>query len=373
MHPENSRNYLVPYDERNANRAKKIRCRRCGQRSFEGLTICPSCGRNLRAALSRWITWGIPLAVAALLLLSVWGVSGRSPLAWATSVAQGMGNLMTNLGAQIEPRLTAPDRVLTQAPPTQNQSASAQPSNVSEVAIITPVSIQEPADESEAAAAAPLAIDETDSLSESAADNSNTSETAVEAVSVLDPTSTPVSLAQVAQPISDTPADTPEPEPTNTPTTEPTATDTPTDAPTDAPADTATPVDTPESATPTPQPQYRAEAIKLQLPEPGTVLDCGQENRITWQPPLSLVATDKFLLNLGYISSQNGDQYVVTWIAEPKFSIDETSWVLDPAYCKLSPDGFNDQWVWTMQVIDENNDAVSEPSRPSYFVWQKPL
>lgn len=51
--------------------ARQIRCRHCNHRSSSELVICPSCGRELRAAPSRLLTWGAPLILVALLILTL--------------------------------------------------------------------------------------------------------------------------------------------------------------------------------------------------------------------------------------------------------------------------------------------------------------
>lgn len=382
MRPENSSNYLIPYDEQIANRAKKIRCRRCGHRTLDGLTICPNCGRTLSAAFSRWITWGIPIALAALLLLSIWGASGQSPLTWAATISQGLGNLAASVGAQIEPRVTAPESVFTPMAPTQNQASPAV-DTASSVPVLTPISVQEPVAEPDNVSTlqtGDAAIDQPAAASNNVVIPSESANLAAEvpasnqiegdaendgltvaSTAAVVPTSTPLTLAQTNRSTSATPNPTQTNRPTRVPSTTVKATD------------TAVPTDTSAPATPEPQPAYRANAVELQLPKPGAELDCSKDNLVSWQAPLSMVATDRFLLNLGYISGQNENQYIVTWVVKQKFSIDRTSWVLDPAYCKLSSIEFNNQWVWYVQVIDENDKAVSEPSRTSYFVWQKPL
>jgi len=349
MRSENSTNYLVPYDERVAQKAKKIRCSRCGRSSFEGLTICPNCGRNLRAATSRWITRGIPWGLAVLLCLSIWLFSGRSPVEWVMDMSRYAAGFAVNLGAQIEPRVTNPETVLNQSqgilqpnvPLTENTSAS--------FAIITPVSNE------------PLIAGSQDSTDQSTGeqrliaqntDNQAGRQPAADDIA-LAPTPTPSLLPSAVT--EQAAATVPTIAPTLLPTIVPTATSPP--KPTD---------------TPVPESPYRVEQITLESPSPGAVLDCGRDNSASWTLPVSVSATDRYELNLGYVSNQTSDQYVVTWIAKQRFSSKKASWVLDPAYCKLSLDQFNNQWVWTMQVIDEDGNGVSEPSRASYFVWRKP-
>lgn len=358
MSSENSANYLVPYDERVAKKAKKIRCNRCGRPSFAELTICPSCGRNLRAARSRWITRGIPWGLAALLCLSIWLFSGRSPLDWITDVSKYAADFAINLGTRIEPRVTNPENVLNQSQgilqpnmPTENVSTS--------FTIITPVSNE------------PLNAGSQDSLEQPAAeqrladqnaDNQAGPQSAADSIALLMPTLTSSPLPTVTR--EQVAATTPTPASTIAPTAVPTIVPTATNLPTPEPPK---PTDTP-----TPENLYRVSQVILKTPLAGAILDCGRDNTASWITPASVAATDRYVLNLGYVSNQTADQYVVTWIAKERFSSEKTSWVLDPAYCKLSLDQFNNQWVWTMQVVDEDGNSVSEPSRASYFVWRKP-
>jgi|GEM_PF-3368725 len=371
MRPDNSANYLVSYDEQFANRAKKTRCRRCGQRSHESLTICPSCGRALRAAVSRWITWGIPLVLAALLYVSVWGISGRSPLAWAIELPQRISSMATNLGVLIEPRLMDPETVLSQQATAKQDAALSGSAN--SVAIVTALPAEQPMIELLPDQPADMQI-ALQNVGKSLEGNSQNEQSQNEQplAAAFQSTSTPIPLPQSTDALSvqaptaseraaSTAINLPEPaiEPTAQPTAQPTLQ--PTTQPTAQP-----------TATSVPQTDYRSEPLVLQSPAAGATVDCAQENSLSWQEPISVTATDQYMLHLGYVSGQSADQYIVTWIAKQKFSIDETSWVLDRAYCKLAPDEYQNQWIWYMQVIDENDKIISAPSSTSYFVWRKP-
>lgn len=53
-------------------RVTKIRCLRCGKHATSDHVICPSCGRNLQAAPSRMLTFGVPaLLVGALAVVLI--------------------------------------------------------------------------------------------------------------------------------------------------------------------------------------------------------------------------------------------------------------------------------------------------------------
>ncbi|MEZ4611554.1 MAG: hypothetical protein R2838_15185 [Caldilineaceae bacterium] len=46
-------------------RARNVRCRHCGKDAPSSLVICPNCGRELKAAPSRWFVWGLPVLLIA--------------------------------------------------------------------------------------------------------------------------------------------------------------------------------------------------------------------------------------------------------------------------------------------------------------------
>ena len=50
-------------------RVTRIRCLRCGKHATSDHVICPSCGRNLRAAPSRMLTFGIPALLVGVLAI----------------------------------------------------------------------------------------------------------------------------------------------------------------------------------------------------------------------------------------------------------------------------------------------------------------
>lgn len=95
-------------------RSKKIRCLRCGGQASSELTLCPHCGRELRPAPPRLLTWGVPAALA-LLMVFVLGTQWESgnPLAWARDTLRAG---FTVVGERIEPEIVlvvtpiAPDR-----------------------------------------------------------------------------------------------------------------------------------------------------------------------------------------------------------------------------------------------------------------------
>ena len=54
-------------------RQRTVRCRHCSAQASNNLTLCPSCGRELRAAPARALVWGLPVAVAVLMLIVLAG------------------------------------------------------------------------------------------------------------------------------------------------------------------------------------------------------------------------------------------------------------------------------------------------------------
>ncbi len=180
-----------------------IRCRYCGKRASSELVICPHCGRELRPAPSRLLTWVLPgLVVAAFAA----GIILGNPLAWVGRPADSGQALVQETG---QPEAEA-NVVVTPIPGEGQVNEPPTP----------PVPTEPPATPTEAAVA-------------------------------LIPTNTPTSL----------PTDTPTPAPTATATSTATATatpvptETPTEAPTETPTKTATPA-------PTETPTRRATATR---------------------------------------------------------------------------------------------------------------
>jgi len=88
-------------------RNKKIRCRHCHGTASANLVICPRCGRELRPAASRLLTWGIPallvLLFAALFLMRS---GGTSPVAWAQVRIERTAAFVGDLGDRLQPEIT---------------------------------------------------------------------------------------------------------------------------------------------------------------------------------------------------------------------------------------------------------------------------
>ena len=73
-------------------RPPQIRCRHCGQKASSAYALCPHCGRELAAAPSPWLIWGIPAGLLLALALIVLIRTSGSPVGW---VKQRMGSALT--------------------------------------------------------------------------------------------------------------------------------------------------------------------------------------------------------------------------------------------------------------------------------------
>lgn len=200
--------------ERLETKPRKVRCRQCGGSATSQLVICPHCGRELRAAAPRALSWGLPLLAALLLLALLVSQWGRlSPFGWLGRQSTAAVSWVSEFGASLDPQVAV-------------LSASGEPS----VERITDSNAQDGLVAFTGADTASVA--QTDPPSAAASLPLTTSQV----VTALIPTATNL-------PIS-TPTSTPAP--TDTPTSEPSTatpppTTTPTTTPTETPTETATP------------------------------------------------------------------------------------------------------------------------------------
>jgi LysM repeat protein len=87
-------------------KVRDIRCRRCGKVANSQLSLCPHCGRELKAATSRWITVGIPAAlVVAVLLLLFLASTGGDQFVRASESARSASQWIANLSNQLDPQI----------------------------------------------------------------------------------------------------------------------------------------------------------------------------------------------------------------------------------------------------------------------------
>ncbi len=85
---------------------KTIRCRHCRSKASSNLVICPSCGRELHPAPSRWLIWGAPALLIVLFLFVIFRRTGSSPFGWINDrFDQGMA-LITDVSRQMDPQLS---------------------------------------------------------------------------------------------------------------------------------------------------------------------------------------------------------------------------------------------------------------------------
>jgi LysM repeat protein/predicted RNA-binding Zn-ribbon protein involved in translation (DUF1610 family) len=86
---------------------KFVRCRRCRRRASSNLVVCPHCGRELQPATTRWLTWGVPLLVLALLMvLLLVRLSRGNPAEWAARQGQRLAALVESMGSRLQPEFT---------------------------------------------------------------------------------------------------------------------------------------------------------------------------------------------------------------------------------------------------------------------------
>ena len=198
-------------------RVNRIRCLRCGKHATSDHVICPSCGRNLHAAPSRMLTFGVPALLVGVLAVIL--------------VARGMPSILQ--GNENLPLL--PNFVIT--PAVSDREPNVRPARES----LAPAVVQSgpgQSDESTSSGTVPAVVaDSTPTATQeepgTAADAAPTESTAT-ATAVL-PTVTP---AATDTPITEEPtaaafADTATPPPTPSP--RPTATETATPIPTASP------------------------------------------------------------------------------------------------------------------------------------------
>ena len=206
-------------------RVTRIRCLHCGKQATSDHVICPSCGRNLRAAPSRFLTFGVPALLVGVLAVVL--VARGMP-----SFLQGNENLpllpnfvITPAVSDSEPNVRLARESLApavvQSGPGQSDESTSSNAEPAVVADSTPTPTEEPgtaADGTQNSAAA-------EATSIPPTETPAATETPVE----KEPTATIAALANTA-----TPPPTPSPLPTETETTTTTPTPMPTATPTPA-------------------------------------------------------------------------------------------------------------------------------------------
>ena len=142
------------------------------------------------------------------------------------------------------------------------------------------------------------------------------------------------------------------------------ATSTPTAARTTAAAPTATPIPT---ATPV---QFRLAAPQLRSPENNATIGCNSNDSLTWLGVDFMQPADEYIMHLGFVNGRDGaGNETITWVlAQPRPS-NRTSWEMDNDLCALAPQAFGRQWLWYVEVVNEQGEAVSPASDTWRFSW----
>lgn len=247
-----------------------IRCRQCGKSASSQLSLCPHCGRELRAAPSRWLTIGLPVLLGVLLLALLALQGGSGPLGIVGAPVRALGNWVSELSASLDPQITVipstdnmgavalsesvglPDAAASGLPAEEAGAVFAEVSDVSllggdgeatfDPALLDAAVLAETPTAPTPAVANPL-VPELSSSGATPTEVSPANEIAPEQNAAILPTESPV--------------------PTETPTTAPTETPLPT--PTPLPTDTPAPTNTPLPATYTVVSGDTALAIALRL------------------------------------------------------------------------------------------------------------
>lgn len=82
-----------------------VRCRACGKSAPAQLALCPHCGRELRPAPSRWLTIGVPAALALLLVALIGLQASRGQGGWLGGTAESANGWIEQLSASLDPQI----------------------------------------------------------------------------------------------------------------------------------------------------------------------------------------------------------------------------------------------------------------------------
>lgn len=231
-----------------ADPGQMVRCRACGKSAPAQLALCPHCGRELRAAPSRWLTIGLPAAIALLLIALVAVQAMRGASGWMGAPAESAGGWLAQLSASLDPQINV-------IPNNESAEAAALPADF--VAPTVPVEgVEESAettsgafegvsdaslvgDDSAATSIAPSELQATAEVAATAAvsgaePNNDAAEGVAAGVAEVETAATATLAPTVAALVL--------PTQTVVPTETPIPTETPTPLPTDTPAPTNTPL-----------------------------------------------------------------------------------------------------------------------------------
>ncbi|MCB0161499.1 MAG: LysM peptidoglycan-binding domain-containing protein, partial [Caldilineaceae bacterium] len=128
-------------------------------------------------------------------------------------------------------------------------------------------------------------------------------------------------------------------------------------------------------AAPTPVPtatavQFRLAAPQLRSPENNATIACNSNDSLTWLGVDFIQPADEYIMHLGFVSGRDGaGNETITWVlAQPRPS-SRTSWEMDNDLCALAPQAFGRQWLWYVEVVNEQGEAVSPASDTWRFSW----
>jgi LysM repeat protein len=145
-------------------------------------------------------------------------------------------------------------------------------------------------------------------------------------------------------------------------------------APTATPSPTLSP--TPSPAAPRVQATaaptvagLRLNAPLLRSPADGATLGCDETVALTWERTPQVRDDDSYMLHLGFVSGRTASgQDQVTWIFAQPRPVTQTSWPLQNSLCGLAPQQYGRQGRWWVEVVAES-DGEREPVSPPSEIW----
>ena len=128
-------------------RVNRIRCLRCGKQATSDHVICPNCGRNLHAAPSRMLTFGVPALLVGVLAMVLIARGMPSFLQEGENLPLLQNFVITPASSDREPNVLPARESLApavvQSGPGQSEQSSGSNSEPAVVADSTPTPTQE--------------------------------------------------------------------------------------------------------------------------------------------------------------------------------------------------------------------------------------